>query len=155
MHRYLGRRGWIVCLPEGQKDGISALISMKVEAGGKDWTQIWKVYGLVSDRGAGDDSITDPSTSTKRKAEGVAEKEDDLKRTKVQPGVSEMSKIDPLKKEQLLPDSLDTSEDLEACRKPEIALRWAPRTSFRLDVFLADNFREQVCRCKEVSPKAY
>jgi E3 ubiquitin-protein ligase UBR7 len=148
LQQYLGRKGWIVCLREGEED-VKNIRSINVEAVGTDWTEKWKVYGLIGEEGSGNVSIADTSTSIKRKADDEASQEDVVKKVKVQDGESEG---EAAKEEQESFVSIARSEYLEACTKPEPALSTGSlSSSARFDVFLAENFREQVCRCKGVS----
>jgi len=134
----------MICLPA--KESVKGAPSITVEAKGDDWTQSWQVYGMIAE----DEPGAQPEL-LKRKAEDDAHKEGPSKRVKEQDDVPE-STINANGEEHAALDQDVKKEVAEICTKHEGSLFDGSETrSARLDVYLSEDFREQFCRCEQVS----
>lgn len=145
LKQYLGSTGWMVCLPA--ESSVKGIPSITVEAKGDAWTQSWKVYGLL----AQDEASAQPVPLLKRKAEDDEPARSASKRAREEDTLLESTINTEKAQGAALDRKVDTCHG-RTCTVPTGALISFPHTGrARLDVFLADDFRERFCRCEQVS----
>lgn len=157
---YLGHRGWIVCLPTGPgrilPESVDDIPAIEVEAKGQGWSHFWKVYGLQKQQDSTKGLIEEVPASIKRKAEISIQDGIEAKRVRTQNGLQVSDSFSDVSQEDQ--DAGDfvvvkgEEEEEEICIAPDVALFEDPKSKpVRLDVFLTEDFRERICRCKGVS----
>lgn len=158
LRMYLGRKGWIVCLPTGQgrilPESVDNIPPIEVNAKGEGWSHSWMVYGIQRDLDSDKSSLEGIPSSIKRKAEDVIKEEVDVKRAKVQNGLQVSDSFSDASQEGDAADfdTVVVQEEDIICTGPDTALFDDPESKpVRLDVFLTESFRERICRCKSVS----
>ncbi|PWN38082.1 uncharacterized protein FA14DRAFT_159821 [Meira miltonrushii] len=179
LRRYLGAKGWIICLPEGPNqilpkeiDGIPAI---PVVAKGEGWTSSWKVYGLLNGTTLAQEKepvqakveqplpTTMPNEGeTKRKASEEPSQEDGKSEKRARKDINGLSVLDNFSDADnesvggadapLIPVSADKLEELDICIEPDVPLFVQEEKVARLDIFLTESFRDRICRCKRCAP---
>lgn len=158
---YVGHRGWIVCLPADDHqflpDSVDDIPAISVKASGKEWSQAWKVYGLVAgtttslDTKAPKASAEPIATLSKRGREELGSDGEDAKRPKLGLQVSDSFSNASQDGDGLVDGPVVQDDDTE-CVGGMPPLFTAPEAKpCRLDVYLTESFRERLCHCKGVS----